>query len=94
MRAKYELQDEHGQTFAAVVRPLLNVWTFTIQDDTGRQRGEIAKKWTGLQREWLTDADKFRVMFDADDWSLNQKAVLIAAALSIDFDFFENNNKR
>lgn len=94
LRARYELHDDRGQIFAIVVKPLLNIWTFEIHDRNGRRRGEIAKKWTGLAREWFTDADKFRVMFDDDEWTLNQKAVLVAAALSIDFDFFENNHNR
>lgn len=94
LRARYELYDARERLFATVMRPLTNIWTFVLADANGRERGEIAKKWSGLGQEWFTDADKFRVMFDADDWTIEQKAVVLAAAMAIDFDFFENNQKR
>ena len=94
LRTRYELYDERERLFATIVRPLMNIWTFELVDASGKPRGEIAKKWSGLGQEWFTDADKFRVMFDADDWTLEQKSVVLAAAMAIDFDFFENNQKR
>ncbi len=94
LRARYELYDEMERLFATIVRPLTSIWTFQLADADGRPRGEIAKKWSGLGQELFTDVDKFRVMVDADDWTLEQKAVALAAAMAIDFDFFENNQRR
>jgi hypothetical protein len=93
LRRTYELFDSSDRPFAKIVSPLLRIWTFPIFDNEGAQRGEIAKKWSGLSQEYLTDADKFRVSF-GQGWTVEQKAVLFAAALSIDFDFFENNQRR
>jgi hypothetical protein len=94
IRSTYELRDQHGTPFATIIRPVFGIWTFPIYGMDGQQRGEIVKKWSGLQREYLTDADKFRVSFGDGQWTLNQRAVIFAAALSIDFDLFENNRKR
>lgn len=89
----YELVDASNRPFAKIVSPILKIWTFNILDPSGRQRGEISKKWSGFTQEYITDADRFRVTF-GDGWTTEQKAVLLAAAFSIDFDFFENNQRR
>ena len=79
--------------FARIVGPLLRIWTFNIIDASGRQRGEISKKWSGFTQEYITDADRFRIAF-GDGWTAEQKAVLLAAAFSVDYDFFENKQQR
>ena len=40
------------------------------------------------------DADTYLVDFSNDSWSTEQRAVILGAAISIDFDFFENNQSR
>ena len=60
-------------------------------DDSGQERGKVAKKWGGALREVFTDADAFLVDFSDHSWTSAQRAVIFAAAISIDFDFFENN---
>lgn len=90
----YDLVDEEG-TFARVMGPLWRPWTFRILDAEGREVACVTKKWSGLGREYFTDADRFLVDMGGDvDWSLSQRAVIFAAAMSIDFDFFENNQSR
>ncbi len=54
--------------------------------------GAISKKWQGFIKEGFTDADRFLVDFGSEqEWTLSERAVLLCAAISIDFDFFENN---
>ena len=45
-------------------------------------------------RELFTDADTYRIAFEVGSWTLEQRLVVFAAAISIDFDFFENNQGR
>ncbi|MGE0173350.1 MAG: phospholipid scramblase-related protein [Oligoflexales bacterium] len=90
---KYDLRGENGVTFATIKSPFWRLWTFPVLDDrTGRQTGEIGKRWGGMIKEVFTDADTFRIMFDSgSSYTLNQKLLIFAAAISIDFDFFEKN---
>ena len=91
IRRRYDLVDDGDRVFATIESPFWRIWTFPILQRDGRQVGEITKKWSGLGRELFTDADNFKVDFGTPDWTLAQRTVLLAAALSIDFDFFENN---
>lgn len=88
---KYDLRDEMGQVFARVKSPIWRLWTFPVQDLSGQTRSTIAKRWGGVLREVFSDADTYQVDFGSHPWTPAQKAVLFAAAISIDFDFFENN---
>jgi hypothetical protein len=90
----YDLHDERGRLFATIRSPLLRFWTFRIHDKAGNPQGLIAKKWSGLLQEACSDADNFAIDFGTHDWTMAQRCVLFAAALSIDFDFFENNDRR
>ena len=87
----YHLHDATGIRFAEVKAPRWRFWTFPIYDSGGNPRGSIAKKWGGALREIFTDADTYRVELAPMPWTDVQRVVLLAAAVSIDFDFFENN---
>jgi len=88
---KYDLRDAHDRIFARVASPLWRLWTFPVKGDDGRREATISKKWGGVLREVFADADTFGIDFENSDWNETERAVLFAAALSIDFDFFENN---
>jgi len=87
---RYDLRDSFGRTFARVRSPLWRIWTFFVRAEDGRD-ATIGKKWGGLLREVFTDADTFGVDFSQAAWAPEERAVIFAAAVSIDFDFFENN---
>jgi len=87
---KYDLRDAFGRTFARVRSPLWRIWTFFVRAEDGRD-ATIGKKWGGLLREVFADADTFGVDFSQATWAPEERAVIFAAAVSIDFDFFENN---
>ncbi|VDL84491.1 unnamed protein product [Nippostrongylus brasiliensis] len=54
--------------------------------------GKITKRWSGCVREALTDADIFSVSFPMD-LDVETKALLLAAALMIDFMEFEQSKQ-
>lgn len=53
--------------------------------------GKISKKWSGLAREYFTDADNFGISFPMD-LDVKMKAVMLGACFLIDFMFFEKSN--
>ncbi len=87
----YDLVDAHGRVFAHVKGPRWRIWTFPVLGKEGRHEATISKKWGGLLKEAFADADTFGIDFQGPEWSDEERAVIFAAALSIDFDFFENN---
>ncbi len=94
LNRRYDLEDARGEVFAHIESRHIRIWTFPVLDADGRERAMIAKKWSGLGREYFTDADNFGVDFGEGGWTDEQKAVIFAAAISVDFDFFENNQNR
>lgn len=89
---KYDLHDKLGNVFAHVKAPIWRLWTFPVTDTDGRDAGKITKKWQGLLKEAFSDADSFVVEYGDKAWSTNQRLVLLFTAVSIDFDFFEDND--
>ena len=55
--------------------------------------GKISKKWSGLAREFFTDADKFGISFPGD-LDVKMKAVMLGACFLIDFMFFEKSGSK
>jgi uncharacterized protein YxjI len=90
LNRRYDLRDAFGRTFARVRSPLWRIWTFFVEAEDGR-RATIGKRWGGLLREVFADADTFGVDFSQASFGPDERAVIFAAAVSIDFDFFENN---
>jgi uncharacterized protein YxjI len=89
---KYDLVDMNGQTFARIKSAIWRLWTFKIYDLSENEMAEISKKWGGILSEAFTDSDQFGVSFGSVETT--QKVVLLAAAISIDFDFFEDNSQK
>ena len=89
---RYDLTDPQGRVFASIASPRWRLWTFPVQPRGGGPGATISKKWGGGLKEIFSDADTFRIEFGGGDWSDAQRAVLMAAAISIDFDFFEDNS--
>lgn len=86
---RYELKDARGSVFARLVRPTLSLWQFRLETAAGIRSGAVAKQWSGLATELFTDVDDFGVDFGKTRWSVEQRAVITAAALAIDLDHFE-----
>jgi len=97
-RSSFNITDGDGTPVLRITGPL---WTsscccgsvnFKIKDMSGKKLGKISKQWGGIMKEAFTDADTYAISFPAD-LDVKIKGVLIAAAILIDFMFFENNVK-
>ena len=88
---KYELIDNSGNVFGKIKCPIWHLWTFDVLTPLDKQIAVISKKWQGLVKEAFSDADAFFVDCSNPELSIEQKAIVFATAISIDFDFFENN---
>ncbi|KAH8032178.1 hypothetical protein HPB51_023596 [Rhipicephalus microplus] len=64
-----------------------------VYSTNGYAIGKITKQWSGLVKEYFTDADTFGVTFPLD-MDVHLKATLIAAAMLIDYMFFEETYKQ
>jgi hypothetical protein len=82
--------DATGRELFRLYGPLLHPWTFEIRQGE-KVQGRIVKKWSGLAKEALTDADVFGVTFPAGA-NAATKALLLGAVFLIDFVHFENSN--
>lgn len=74
-----------------VSSPLWRVWTFELMGADGR-RATIEKKWSGAVKEIFTDADTFRILFDDRALDDGMRWLLVAAAIFIDLQWFEDND--
>lgn len=88
---KYDLYDAQDKLFARIKSPLWRLWTFPIRSPAGEDLGVISKKWSGFLKEIFTDADMYMFSMEENQVSEDQKLIGLAAAISIDFDYFENN---
>ncbi len=88
LRRVYSVLDRAGVEVYQLFGPILHPWTFQIRKD-GVECGKITKKWSGLMKEGITDADNFGVMFPADG-DVESKALFLGAVFLIDFVHFEN----
>jgi uncharacterized protein YxjI len=88
---KYSIQDDNGLELFLIKSPIWRLWSFPITDKLNNKIGIITKKWQGLISEIFTDADAFLIKLDSPTLSDTEKVLLFASGISIDFDFFENN---
>lgn len=91
LRRRYDLEDDTERTFATVQGPRWRPWTFRIHAGDAGPVARVTKRWGGGLRELFTDADAFLVELGDHPWTTDHRAVLLAAAISIDLDFFENS---
>jgi Scramblase len=65
--------------------------TFTLSDPNGVDVGDVKKNWSGLKKEFFTDADIFSMNFPPEAGA-TQRANLLGALFLIDFLYYEDNN--
>jgi uncharacterized protein YxjI len=90
LRRVYSVLDASGREKFALYGPLLHPWTFEIRQGD-KVVGRIVKKWTGIGKEMLTDADTFGVTFPPG-CDTSTKATLLGAVFLIDFVHFEDKS--
>ena len=91
LRRIYSVLNRSGKEVFQMFGPILHPWTFQIRDGEV-EYGKITKKWSGLLKEGITDADNFGVMFPAE-WDVKLKTLFLGAVFLIDFVHFENKGK-
>jgi uncharacterized protein YxjI len=90
-RRGYRVVDNRGSLIFDVKTPLLDLWTFEVYQGAKR-RGVVAKKWSGVFSELLTDRDQFLVSFEDSGLSERDRLLLIAAAIFTDLKYFEKTD--
>lgn len=88
LRRIYAVLDYSGKEVFQLFGPILHPWTFQIKNE-GIEYGKLTKKWSGLLKEGMTDADNFGLIFPAE-WNVKLKALFLGAVFLIDFVHFEN----
>ena len=85
---KFDLMDATGSVVAEMRGPIFRPFTFMVYRQ-GQEIGRVTKQWSGLGREAFTDADTFKVEVDTSRTDQKFSMLMLAAAISIDLDFFE-----
>lgn len=108
-RRKYNLfqhqSNEEYDQFAAVDAPFLS-FAFPARDRDGALVGQVDRNWVGLGREFFTDTGIYVLRMDpsafvsipgvgevAGPLTLDERAVMLATAVSIDFDYFSRHSR-
>jgi hypothetical protein len=98
---------EEYEQFGAVDAPFLS-FMFPVQDETGAVIGSVDRNWVGLGRELFTDTGVYVLRMDPSSFAgleetypevsgplnLDQRAVMLGTAVSIDFDYFSRHSNR
>ncbi|ORX61437.1 Scramblase-domain-containing protein [Hesseltinella vesiculosa] len=94
MRRKYDLFIGKDQ-FAVIDAPFL-AWDFDLQDESGHAIANVSRNFVGFAREIFTDSGQYVLRMDAmqdnHGLTLDQRAVMLACAISIDFDYFSRHS--
>lgn len=82
--------------FASIDTPFLG-WDFNLQDEHGGTLGNVSRNFVGFAREIFTDTGEYVLRMDAVDgnsrgMTLDERAVTLACAVSIDFDYFSRHS--
>jgi len=93
LNRRFTVEGPDGAPLLAVVSPLFRIWTFKILL-AGQEVGRIRKKWGGVLREMLTDADTFGLDLGSAILPEDTKKLLLVGVFLIDFVCFENNTNR
>jgi len=91
IRRIYTVYDEADNEILELMGPILKPWTLIIQQQ-GAEIGRLVKRWSGLLKEAVSDADNFTLNFPMS-LEVKHKAILLAAVFLIDFVQFEDRSR-
>ncbi|KAI8084487.1 Scramblase-domain-containing protein [Halteromyces radiatus] len=81
--------------FATIDTPFLG-WDFDLRDEQGTAIANVSRNFVGFAREIFTDSGQYVLRMDAMEGShgltLDQRSVMLACAISIDFDYFSRHS--
>ncbi|CAG8608970.1 12036_t:CDS:2 [Acaulospora morrowiae] len=67
-------------------------WSFDIEDENGGILGCVNRIFGGFAREIFTDTGQYVIEERSASLSLDERSVILAAAISIDFDYFSRHS--
>lgn len=85
---RFDVLDAAGGGLLSVSSPMWRPWSFSFVRG-GAEAARVEKKWAGFLREAFTDADRFRVSFAEGALGADARLLVLAAALFIDLQYFE-----
>lgn len=85
---RFDILDASEQVLLSVSSPIWRPWTFVFERH-GTPMARVEKKWAGILREAFTDAERFRVSFERPELGLDERSLVLAAAVFIDLQYFE-----
>lgn len=80
---RFELFDEHDRKVADIKGNIIG-WNFKFLDESGKELGQVSKKWAGMGKEFFTSADNYVVALSRDVDPVGTGPLMLAAALCID----------
>jgi uncharacterized protein YxjI len=88
LNKRFDFLGARDEILMTVRSPLWSPWTFRVLR-RGKVVAEIKKRWTGLLAEAVTDKDRFTVDVQDATLNLDERRLLLAAALFVDLVYFE-----
>jgi uncharacterized protein YxjI len=85
---RFDVLDPNETVILTVSSPLWRPWTFAFERH-GSEVARIEKKWGGVLTEAFTDADRFRILMPRPELSLEERMLVLAAAIFVDLQYFE-----
>lgn len=89
LRKKFDVQNANGEIIMEMRSGFFQFWTFPFFSLQGRERATIQKKWSGLLKEIFLDADNFVVTYSDYSLTLEERSLILAAAIFVDLQYFE-----
>ena len=86
---EFDLENSRGEIIAEMKAARWRLWTFPILR-RGQELARISKKWSGFLSEVFTDRDNFVVNFSSENLSEAERQLILASAIFIDLQYFEN----
>ena len=85
---KFDVLDPQEKVLMTVSSPVWRIWTFQFKRD-GRDVAAIRKRWGGILKEAMTDADQFEVEFTDPSLSHAERILMLTAGVFVDLMYFE-----
>lgn len=85
---RFDLLDAKEQVLYAVSSPIWRLWTFPFKRD-GREFAVVRKRWGGILKEAMLDADQFQIEFVDPAVTHEQRLLIVSAGIFIDLMYFE-----
>ncbi len=84
----FDVLGPDGSRWFSMRSGLFSFWTFPFYS-RGTEQARIEKRWSGGLTELFTDKDNFRVSFLNSSLTEEERALILAAAIFVDLQYFE-----